>query len=139
MKITWTRCRTYDAAKNFTRVIYLHEWNAKPFYWGKAHRSYFGGNRRKRGKGKASGRYASGYRHWIEACLQNGAALYVGKLNSKALRNINRVESFLMHTYKTPMNTVRGSKPEITVKHAGDVPKSIRRRAARSRRSSLAR
>ena len=50
MKINWIRCRSYDEARDYSRVIYLHEWDGKPFYWGKAHNSFFGGH-----KGKQDG------------------------------------------------------------------------------------
>ena len=49
--------------RDYSRVIYLHEWNGKPFYWGKAHNSFFGGHKRKLNGLEASGRYNAGYRH----------------------------------------------------------------------------
>lgn len=126
MNITWTRCSTYEEARDFSRVIYLHEWHEKPFYWGKAHNSFFGGHKRNRDGLHASGRYNSGYRHWIEGCLQHGAKLYVGQLNAEALNNIDEVENFLIHTYGHVMNT-RVSNPvrPIKITHTGEIPATI--------------
>ena len=65
MKIKWIRCHSYDEARHYSRIIYLHEWHGRPFYWGKAENSFFGGHMRERDGLKASGRYNAGYRHWI--------------------------------------------------------------------------
>ena len=81
MKITWKHCRSYDEAKDFSRIIYLHQWNGEPFYWGKAHNSFFGGHKRKKDGLHVSGRYNAGYRHWIEGCLRHGGQLFVGQLD----------------------------------------------------------
>jgi len=72
MKIKWIRCHSYEEARNYSRIIYLHEWHGKPFYWGKAENSFFGGHMRARDGLKASGRYNASYRHWIEGCLRHG-------------------------------------------------------------------
>jgi hypothetical protein len=56
MKITWVCCRSYDEARDYPRIIYLHEWNGKPFYWGKADKSFFGGHMREKDGLVASGR-----------------------------------------------------------------------------------
>lgn len=126
MKITWKRCCTYDDARDHCRVIYLHEWHGKPFYWGKAHNSFFGGHTRRIGDLRASGRYNSGYRHWIEGCLRHGAKLYVGQLSDDALASISEVENFLIHTYGHEMNTrVALPKRVLHIEHAGDVPASV--------------
>lgn len=131
MKITWRRCRTYEEAKDHCRVIYLHEWDDKPFYWGKAHNSFFGGHSRQIGDLRASGRYNAGYRHWIEGCLRHGAKLYVGRLSELALANINDVENWLIHTYGHEMNTrVRTPDVALCVEHLGEVPASISRARA---------
>ncbi|MEQ1592583.1 MAG: hypothetical protein ABL892_09370 [Thiobacillaceae bacterium] len=126
MKIIWTRCNTYAEARDRSRIIYLHEWNDKPFYWGKAHKSHFGGHKRKLNGLDASGRYNSGYRHWIEGCLRHGAKLYVGQLDEEALAAVDEVENYLIHTYGHEMNTrVRTPKSKLTIEHLGDVPASI--------------
>lgn len=126
MKIAWKRCHTYEEARNYSRIIYLHEWNDKPFYWGKAHNSFFGGHKRKRDGLHASGRYNAGYRHWIEGCLQHGACLYVGQLDNDALSQIDEVENYLIHTYGHVMNTkVRKPLTHFKIEHTGDVPSSI--------------
>ena len=46
MTIDWTLCKSYEEAKDFYGSIYLHMWENKPFYWGKAHNSFFGGSSR---------------------------------------------------------------------------------------------
>ncbi|WP_434600909.1 hypothetical protein J3P91_15005 [Pseudomonas sp. Z4-7] len=129
MKITWQLCLTYDEAKDRHRVIYLHEWDDKPFYWGKAHNSFFGGGKRQIGDLHATGRYNSGYRHWIEGCLRHGAKLYVGQLSDLALTNINEVENYLIHEYGHEMNIrVRMPPVPLDIEHLGDVPASIAQR-----------
>ncbi|MBD8190560.1 hypothetical protein IFR35_03910 [Pseudomonas fluorescens] len=126
MKITWQRCMTYEEAKDYHRVIYLHEWSDKPFYWGKAHNSFFGGHPRQIGDLHASGRYNSGYRHWIEGCLRHGAKLYVGQMSDLALASIDDVENWLIHTYGHEMNIrVRSPTALLNIEHLGDVPASI--------------
>jgi hypothetical protein len=127
MKITWVRCHSYDDARNYSRIIYLHEWDGKPFYWGKAENSFFGGHMREQDGLKASGRYNAGYRHWIEGCLRHGGALYVGKLDVEAGRHIDEIENYLIQKYGHEMNTrVRPPLLALKIEHEGDVPQSIR-------------
>lgn len=127
MKITWIRCKSYEDARNYSRIIYLHEWHSKPFYWGKAHNSFFGGHKRKHDGLYASGRYNVGYRHWIEGCLRHGGKLYIGKLDKEALENIDELENYLIITYGQEMNT-RSNLPfrQLAVNHVGDIPDSIK-------------
>lgn len=126
MKIEWIVCASYDEAKNYSRIIYLHAWNEKPFYWGKAHNSFFGGHKRKKNGLHASGRYNAGYRHWIEGCLRHGAKLYIGKLDAEALTNMDEVENYLIHTYGHEMNTkVYVPKRDLNIEHIGQVPPFI--------------
>ena len=99
MRIVWLRCESYKAARDFWGIIYVHECDGKPFYWGKAHKSFFGGHMRTRDGLTASGRYNAGYRHWIEGCLRHGARLYVGKLDEEALRCVDELERYLIHTH----------------------------------------
>jgi hypothetical protein len=123
MKITWILCNSYAEARDHSRIIYLHEWNHKPFYWGKAHNSFFGGHKRKKGELNASGRYNSGYRHWIEGCLRHGAKLYVGQLDEEALDAIDEVENLLIHTYGHVMNSrVTAPSRKLEIQHCGSVP-----------------
>ena len=130
MQIHWTRCHTYDEARNASGIIYLHEWDDAPFYWGKAHKSFFGGHKRTHGDLTASGRYNVGYRHWIEGCLRHGAKLYIGKLDGAALGRIDDVEDFLIHTYGHVMNTRLSKSPcTLVIQHEGDIPASISSRA----------
>lgn len=127
MRITWQRCHTYESAKDQYRIIYLHEWDDRPFYWGKAHNSFFGGNSRQIGDLHASGRYNTGYRHWIEGCLRHGAKLYIGHLNDLALEHINEVENWLIYTYGHEMNSRVYTPPKrLLIEHFGDIPASIR-------------
>lgn len=117
MKIKWIRCRTYGEAKDFRQVIYLHVWDGKPFYWGKA--SSFGA------------RYNYSYRHWIEGCLRHGGALYIGQLDDEALDRIDEVENYLIRKYPSEMNKrVPPPVAEITIEHEGDFPPSISARVA---------
>lgn len=126
MKISWTRCSSYAEARDHSGIIYLHEWNDKPFYWGKAHQSHFGGHKRELNGLTASGRYNSGYRHWIEGCLRHGAKLYIGRLSQEALLAVNEVENYLIHTYGHEMNTrVRVPPRLLTIEHLGEIPASI--------------
>jgi len=128
MKITWVRCESYEAARDYSRIIYLHEWDGKPFYWGKAHNSFFGGHKRKRDGLQASGRYNAGYRHWIEGCLRHGARLYVGKLDDEALQCVDELEKFLIHRYGSEMNSrMEPPAQRLLIQHEGDIPLSISR------------
>ena len=130
MKIKWIRCRTYEEARDYSRIIYLHEWNGKPFYWGKAHNSFFGGHKRRRDGPEASGRYNAGYRHWIEGCLQHGGRLYVGQLDEEALRCVDELENYLIHTYGHELNTKVAPPPrQLHIEHEGDIPSSIASRS----------
>lgn len=126
MKITWILCESYAVARDYSRIIYLHEWNEKPFYWGKADQSHFGGHKRKLNGLNASGRYNTGYRHWIEGCLRHGAKLYIGQLSQGALQSIDDVENYLIHTYGHEMNTlVRTPARALTIEHLGAIPATI--------------
>jgi len=126
MTITWKRCITYDQARDYTGIIYLHQWRDRPFYWGKAHKSYFGGHMRKHEEGKISGRYNVGYRHWIEGCLRHGAKLYIGKLDTEGFATIDTVENYLITKFPSEMNTKKAEPADLTIEHVGDVPASIR-------------
>ena len=126
MQIEWIQCMTYESAKDHWGIIYLHEWDGKPFYWGKAENSFFGGHKRNNGGLHASGRYNSGYRHWIEGCLRHGASLYVGKLDKDALAVIDEIENYLIHTYGHEMNTrVYAPVQALHIIHVGRVPRCI--------------
>jgi len=130
MQISWKLCRTYCEAQDFTGVVYLQEWNGKPFYWGIADRSFFGGNKRKYKNTKRSGRYNPGYKHWIEGCLRHGGLLYIGDPEKRESRpvTLKKIESYLIGTYGSEMQgelkrTTRGGK--LALEHVGDVPLSI--------------
>jgi hypothetical protein len=128
IEITWVRCLTYEDAQDFTGVIYLHEWNGQPFYWGKAEISHFGGNTRKNLQGKkVSARYSSGYSHWIKGCLQHGAKLYFGLLEENHKVHINDVENFLIKKYRTPNNKKSKVSNDVFthISHKGTVPECI--------------
>lgn len=71
----------------------------------------------------ASGRYNSGYRHWIEGCLRHGAKLYIGKLDADALDCMDEIENYLIHTHGHVMNTkVIVPQRNLSISHSGDVP-----------------
>lgn len=123
MEINWRKCESYDDASDYRGVIYLHEWDGEPFYWGKAHRSFFGGHRRTRSGVTAAGRYASGYRHWIEGCLRHGARLYIGVLDRSAVERIDEIEQHLISTHPSEMNCRTTSVRNcVVLEHTGDVP-----------------
>ena len=125
----WSKCLTYQDAKNYTKVIYLHEWSGKAFYWGKADNSFFGGTPRKRktdGK-KCSGRYNSGYKHWIEGCLKHGASLYVAEiLENIEEYTLDEIEGYLIVNYGSEMNNRKNSKKNLVIQHEGEVPETIK-------------
>lgn len=125
MKITWKLCLEYKDACNYTGVIYLHEWYGNPFYWGKAHKSFFGGHMRKHNESKMSGRYNSGYMHWIEGCLRHGANLYIGELDTESLKSISEIESYLISAYPSEMNKRKPIFKELSIIHDGEIPRSI--------------
>jgi hypothetical protein len=126
VQIEWIQCQNYDEAKNYSGVIYLHERDGKPFYWGKADNSFFGGHKRKLDGLHASGRYNSGYRHWIEGCLRYGAKLYIGRPEAEARSKITDIENFLIHKYPSVMNgqVIQPAQP-LTIRHIGAVPASV--------------
>ena len=125
MTITWKQCITYEQARDYTGIIYLHEWFDRPFYWGKAHKSFFGGHMRTHEESRMSGRYNAGYRHWIEGCLQHGAKLYIGVLDAEALTAIDAVENLLIDRYPTTMNTRKQTPANFDLVHMGDIPATI--------------
>lgn len=126
MNIQWICCHSYQEARNYRNIIYLHEWDGKPFYWGKAHNSYFGGHMRRIDGFTASGRYNSGYKHWIEGCLRHGASLYVGKLPDTGVHTIDEIENFLISTFPSEMNSrIKTVISPVNITHSGEVPRSI--------------
>lgn len=127
MQIKWTHCRTYDEAKDFVGVIYLHEWNGSPFYWGKADGSAFGGNPRNLAGSKRNGRYNPGYKHWIEGCLRHGARLYIGQIDNLAGNSLNNIEGYLIKRFGSEMNRREEVAPDLNISHVGNVPETIRR------------
>lgn len=123
MQIEWVRCLTYEEARNYRHCIYLHEWDGKPFYWGKVQNSFFGGHMRTTNGYRASGRYNVGYRHWIEGCLRHGAELYLGKLPLNGVYTIDQVENYLIMAYPSEMNSkCTKTITPLDLTHVGDVP-----------------
>lgn len=126
MRVEWISCQDYDEAKNYSGVLYLHERDGKPFYWGKADKSFFGGHKRKYNGLHASGRYNSGYRHWIEGCLRHGAKLYIAKPEENASNLVAKIEKYLIHRYPAVMNTkMNPPSRAMTIEHTGTVPATI--------------
>lgn len=131
VEIKWVRCADYDEAKNHFGVIYLHERDGRPFYWGKADESFFGGHKREYSGLHASGRYNSGYRHWIEGCLRYGARLYIGKPTSTKRFSLGEMEEYLIRQYPSLMNKkVNMSPKSISIHHGGDRPVFLPARTA---------
>ncbi|MCA0232276.1 MAG: hypothetical protein LCH91_17535 [Bacteroidetes bacterium] len=126
MILTWKKCLTYEQARNYRNIIYLHEWYDKPFYWGKAHKSFFGGHMREMAGFRASGRYNVGYRHWIEGCLKHGASLYITEIDQNGEYTIDEVENYLIANYPSEMNRkpLKSAKI-INLTHFGEVPNSL--------------
>lgn len=130
MQIEWLQCKSYAGAKDYSGVLYLHEWDDAPFYWGKAHKSHFGGHKRLIGGLEASGRYNSGYRHWIEGCLRHGAKLYIGLPDEEALAIMDEIENFLIFSYKPTMSQrVHAPRRQLSITHIGSVPASSAKRS----------
>lgn len=138
IKIHWVKCRSYKEAQGFRGIVYVHSWNDKPFYWGKAEKSYFGGGTRKHSDGsKQSSRYNYGYRHWIEGCLRHGGSLHIGKLDSKGKEIIDQLENYLINWYPPEIN--KKSKPltdDIPIIHSGDIPPFIKKENPNSKNQS---
>ena len=128
IRIRWTRCHTYDDAKDCRGIVYLHEWNGFPFYWGICDDSVFGGNPRMVEGKKWNPRYGSSYRHWIEGCLRNGRALYVGVPEDPDGNSLSEIESALIAAYPGTMNDP-SKKSVVSQKmaHESDVPICIRK------------
>ena len=123
--LRWTRCASYEDAKDHSWIIYLHEWDGRPFYWGIA-RTYFGGSRRVLGERQVSGRYNQGYRHWIEGCLSHGAKLYVASIAEGDASRIQEVENYLICTFGHEANRRETAVPvELDLIHVGDIPSSV--------------
>lgn len=124
MKITWKRVTSYEEAKDFFDIIYLHEWDGKPFYWGIVDRAKFGG--RKRNFDDRNPRYGESYAHWIEGCLQHGARLYIGEVEDRGEYSLDQIEAFLMSRYPSKMNKRKRTVLTLReISHFGDVPQSI--------------
>lgn len=123
MQVKWSQCQNYDEAKNYWGVVYLHERDGKPFYWGMADKSFFGGHKREHDGLHASGRYNSGYRHWIEGCLRYGAKLYIGKPEGEVRAKVAEIEIYLIDRYPSVMNDrVTPPAEPLTIRHIGAVP-----------------
>jgi hypothetical protein len=123
--IVWKQCRTYKEASDFTNCLYLHEWNAKPYYWGICNASVFGGNPRMIEGKRRQPRYGSSYRHWIEGCLEHGGMLYIGKCEANEPFDLEQVESTLIAVFPSKQNRESGQK-YYEVVHAGDIPICIK-------------
>ena len=127
MEISWIRCHSYDDAKEYKQVLYLHEWEGIPFYWGKAEVTKFGGNSREIDGRKWNARYNPGYKHWIEGCLRHGGRLYVGQIRDRGEYSFKDIERHLINKYGSEMNARHQliTRQVEHVVHTGDVPTSI--------------
>lgn len=117
MKITWVRCLTYEGAKTYSRVIYLHEWDGSPFYWGIADGCKF------------DKRYGPSYSHWVEGSLQHGGRLYIGQVTNLNGNSLESVEYALINRFGSSQNKRTKETPldAESFVHDGDVPASIER------------
>ena len=128
IRIRWKRGHTYDDAKNYIGIIYLHEWNGSPFYWGICDGSVFGGNARQIDGKRCNPRYGSSYRHWIEGCLRHGGSLYVRVPQDLDGKSLQEIESVLIVKYPAIMNSSSKTIPvRHKMMHEGDVPECIRK------------
>ncbi|MEY2335099.1 hypothetical protein AAE485_14990 (plasmid) [Acidithiobacillus ferriphilus] len=131
MHIRWTLCRSYDDARDFTGVIYLHERDGKPLFWGKAEKSAFGGHSRIIDGLKFSVRYPESYRHWIDACLAQGDRLYIGEIVGTEIGNeenhlkIAEICKFLLMAYPAAYNKPQESATYFDLRHTGYVPEIL--------------
>jgi len=129
MKITWVQCKSYEEAKNFCDIIYLHQWNGKPFYWGICDNSVFGGNPRTINGRRRNPRYGPSYRHWIEGCLRHGGTLHIGKPTERENYNLEDIELSLIAQFPSEMNPEVNARIIVQdIKHSGDIPVCIKLR-----------
>ena len=118
---------SYEEAKDYFDIIYLHEWNGRPFYWGKVDKSKFGGASKFVGDRRLNARYNPGYKHWIEGCLRHGACLYIGQIEERGEYSLDEIEGFLIAKYPSEMNRrVRAPLTLQQVDHEGEVPISVK-------------
>lgn len=126
MKITWKHVRSYEEAKDYFEIPYLHEWDNCPFYWGIVAGAKFGGSKRKSDPSDGNARSGPSYPHWIEGCLQHGGRLYFGRVGDKGEYELDQIEAFLIARYPSKMNKRISVAPNIQhIDHDGDVPQSI--------------
>ncbi len=112
--LTWRRYSSYQDAREMQRIIYLFEWNDKPFYWGIAERSAFGV------------RYNVGYRHLIEGALRHGGKLYIATVNENSGIPLVTIENYLMVTYGHEMNSrINTDAMPLSLSHQGEPPRCL--------------
>ena len=132
VRIHWKRYASYEEAQDCHRVIYLFEGKGRPYYWGKADRSYFGGNKRPRGDGKACGRYCPSYDHLITAFLMLGGRLYIGEPTLPDGVTLDDVEDLLTRKHE-PEIPARPGKCNLSLRlrNSGELPECLRRHPKR--------
>lgn len=125
MIIRWKECKSYDEAKNYRGIVYLHEWYGDPFYWGLADTTKFGGNRQKIDEdGHLNPRYGSSYKHWIEGCLRHGAKLYIGEPDGIGTKTLLEIEKQLIHDFPSELNACEETQ-NILIEHRDEKPLSV--------------
>ena len=103
------------SARKEQGVIYLFEWNDKPFYWGIAQKSAFGT------------RYNVGYRHLIEGTLRHAGKLYIATVTETNDLALPEIENYLIVTYGHEMNSRIRENPEpLQLTHDGDIPATLK-------------
>jgi hypothetical protein len=129
LTVVWKQCASYEDAEEFDHVVYLFEIKGRPFYWGKAEESFFGGPKRERRSDRTEhcGRYGPGYDHLVKAfLLQKGHRLFIGKLGKSGRERVKSVELYLIRTYGSRMQPFCGREPPcLDVKHTGVRPRCI--------------
>jgi hypothetical protein len=115
VRIRWRRYTNYEDAQNCNGVVYLFEGKGRPYYWGKADQSCFGGNKRPLGYVTACGRYGTSYDHLVTAFMMLGGRLYIGKPAMPEGVTLDDVEDSLIAKYP-PHIPAKPPKPRFNLR-----------------------
>ena len=128
VRIRWKRHKSYEDAQGCHGVVYLFEGKGRPFYWGKADRSYFGGNKRQLGEREACARYCTSYEHLITSFLMLDGRLYIGEPTLPKGVTLDHVEDYLITEFP-PVIPARPPKTHLNLRlvNTGDLPACLPR------------
>jgi hypothetical protein len=115
--VNWNQYNAVKEALNQTKGIYIHDWDKKPYYIGKLGTTF-------------KVRYSPGYRHWVEGCLEHGARLFIGvvetggSISDEILENVERI----LIKQLRPMKNITQKNPYLILNlfHKGIVPEYLR-------------